>query len=131
MLQRAVPLSTLLSAFALAQSATADRKPSDDGEAVALEGQAFDHFALEQYAKGIEILEGAYRVRTNPDFLLNIALAYDQWRGHCAGEILQPAVELTTGQDAIGAAAVPDGVIVAWSNYGGGIVTWAKYGCPE
>lgn len=49
--------------------------------------RAFRHFAKGRYAKGIEQMRKAHGLLPHPGFLLNIAVAYDQWGEHC-GEAL-------------------------------------------
>lgn len=49
--------------------------------------RAFKAFAKGDYAKGIEQMRKAHKLLPHPGFLLNIAVAYDQWGDHC-GEAL-------------------------------------------
>ena len=58
-------------------------EPPTTAEAERHKDEAFRLFAAGEYAKGIEEMESAYRLVPHPGFLLNIAVAYDQWGGHC------------------------------------------------
>ena len=45
--------------------------------------KAFKRFAAGDYEGGISYMEKAHELRPHPGFLLNIAVAYDRWGGHC------------------------------------------------
>jgi hypothetical protein len=45
--------------------------------------KAFDLFEKGDYAAGISEMEKAHALIPHPGFLLNIAVAYDRWPGHC------------------------------------------------
>jgi hypothetical protein len=46
--------------------------------------KAFQLFEAGDYRAGIAEMEKAYALIPHPGFLLNIAVAYDRWPGHCA-----------------------------------------------
>lgn len=46
--------------------------------------KAFSLFERGDFGGGIEEMERAYALIPHPGFLLNIAVAYDRWDGHCA-----------------------------------------------
>lgn len=48
-----------------------------------LKKRAFRKFAKGKYEAGITAMQQAHDLIAHPGFLLNIAVAYDQWGGHC------------------------------------------------
>jgi hypothetical protein len=46
--------------------------------------RAFERLEAGDYAGAISEMEKAYALIPHPGFLLNIAVAYDRWEGHCA-----------------------------------------------
>ena len=49
----------------------------------ALRDQAFAHLRADRFAEAIDALDRGHRAVPHPNFLLDIALAYDAWAGHC------------------------------------------------
>jgi hypothetical protein len=48
-----------------------------------LKARGFRSFKEGNYAAGIADMEAAYRLAPHPEFLFNVAVAYDLWGGHC------------------------------------------------
>lgn len=74
----------MLTAITLAAPPAAEAKPrSKKGRVKAYKKKAFRQFADGDYGGGIESMEQANALIPHPGFLLNIAVAYDQWGDHC------------------------------------------------
>ncbi len=56
---------------------------SKKARVAAHKNKAFQLFEAGDYAGGIAEMEDAYALIPHPGFLLNIAVAYDRWPGHC------------------------------------------------
>src|SRR5688572_28505921 len=52
-------------------------------EAERLKSAAFEHFAGGNYERGISAMEAAYGLVSHPDFLFDIAIAYQKWGQRC------------------------------------------------
>lgn len=65
----------------------ASRKRSKKKKVRKYKSRAFKAFSRGDYGKGIRYMRKAHKLLPHPGFLLNIAVAYDQWGGHC-GEAL-------------------------------------------
>ncbi len=52
-------------------------------DAARLTKEGFDDLAAGAYERGITRLGRAYDIAKRPELLLNIAMAYDKWGGHC------------------------------------------------
>lgn len=63
--------------------ATAAPKRSAKKRAASYKKKAFKALSEGDYGKAIRLMNKAYDTRPHPGFLLNIAVAYDQWGGHC------------------------------------------------
>ncbi|MCK6551740.1 hypothetical protein L6R52_38255, partial [Myxococcota bacterium] len=67
--------------FVAASSRGAGAQPAKVVDA--LKARGFKSFKEGNYAAGIADMEAAYRLAPHPEFLFNIAVAYDLWGGHC------------------------------------------------
>jgi len=76
----------LCSILTLAGAAASDRAAFADAtqDAEKLKKEGFAQFAAGDYAAGITSMEKAYTLVKGPGYLLNIAIAFDLWGGHCA-----------------------------------------------
>lgn len=82
-----------LVALLVAGSAPADARPkkkrvSAQKKAQREKRRAFKLFKKGDYEQGIAAMESAYRLVPHPGFLLNVAVAYDQWGGHCKDSLV-------------------------------------------
>jgi len=79
----------LLIAGLIAAASTAEGKPSAVmvAKADAHKQRAFELLGKSQYAAGVAELEKGYAAVPHPDFLFNIAIAYERWAGHCMASI--------------------------------------------
>ncbi len=73
-------LSTALLANPFVHAQNADRAQKAD----ALYSQGNQHFRAGDWKAGIKAMESAYALNPEPRFVLNIAIAYHSWGGHCA-----------------------------------------------
>lgn len=80
-----IRLAACLTAITFASTAVpASAKPRSKKHRVRkYKSRAFKAFAKGRYADGIKQMRKAQALRPHPGFLLNIALAYEQWGGHC------------------------------------------------
>lgn len=69
-------------------SQTAQAGPADRKKVAAHKRAAFERLQAGDYPGGIEQMRAAHALVPHPGFLLNIAVAYHQWGGHCV-EALQ------------------------------------------
>lgn len=82
-------LKIILWAAAICVGATAGAQtpgpaPDPKTKAQHLSGRAFEHFDQGEFEAGIGLLTEAFAAFPEPDLLLNRAVAYEQWGGHCA-----------------------------------------------
>ncbi len=80
-----IRLAAFMTAITFAStSAPVSAKPRSKKQRVRrYKSRAFKAFAKGKYAKGIKQMRKAHALRPHPGFLLNIALGYEQWGGHC------------------------------------------------
>ncbi len=64
------------------------RRLSPQKQAQKEKRRAFKLFRKGKYEEGIEAMESAYRLVPHPGFLLNIAVAFDQWGDHCKDSLV-------------------------------------------
>ena len=89
---RVVPMrrlaATIIGAALLgAPTLASGQSPATVRRAQSLKKSAFEHFAAGRYAPGIAALEEGYDLVPHPDFLLNVAIAYERWDGHCLAAV--------------------------------------------
>lgn len=80
---RPTSISVIAITFGLLLAPQAEAK-SKKARVRAHKARAFSLFEKGDYGGGIEEMEQAYALIPHPGFLLNIAVAYDRWNGHCA-----------------------------------------------
>ena len=51
--------------------------------AIGHRNKAFEALAHKRWEEGITALEAGYEAQPHPNFLFNVAIAYDKWGGHC------------------------------------------------
>lgn len=69
---------------ATAGAQTPSPAPDAKAQAQQLSARAFEHFDQGEFEPGIGLLTQAFEAFPEPDLLLNRAVAYEQWGGHCA-----------------------------------------------
>jgi hypothetical protein len=70
-----------LGSLLIGAQAAAEADPAQ--VAAGLKAEGFRQFAQGHYEAGIQAMERAYATARAPDFLLNVAVAYDKWGHHC------------------------------------------------
>ena len=80
---RSAPLGLLL-ATTLLTTPTAHAADTRAERADALYTKGNLHFRAREWKAGIDAMESAYALNSEPRFVLNIAIAYHSWGGHCA-----------------------------------------------